>query len=66
MNYHDFQSLKIEFKNEKNFTLLKYYNMNSFSNNQNMNNLFENNIKVILKSKISNYLFSEFNHFSLF
>ena len=40
--------------------------MNSFSNNQNMNNLLENNIKVILKSKISNYLFSEFNHFSLF
>ena len=66
INYNDFQSLKNEFNNEKNFTLLKYYKMNSFSKNQNMNNLFENNIKSMLKSKISNYLFSESNLFSSF
>jgi len=66
INYYDFESLKNEINNEKNFTLLKYYKMNSFSKNQNMNNLFENNIKSMLKSKISNYLFSEFTHFSSF
>ena len=66
INYTDFQSLKNEFNDENNFTLLKYYKMNSFSNNQNINNLFEKDIKEMLKSKISNHLFSEFNHFSSF
>ena len=66
IQFDDFDSFQKYFNNKEYFSLLKYYNNNRLFDNNMLDNLFKENIREMLQSKIIHELFSQFSHFSKF
>ena len=62
-NFNNFEDILRAFQDSKNFSLNKIFKERSLFNDNELSKLFNENIKLMLKSKLSDQLFNQFDNY---